>query len=57
MFGMGNNDEEERFWNFALMNIYATDKEIEEMSPAIIIVLGIILISLLIGWGIYYLLH
>lgn len=46
MFGMGNNDDEERFWNLMLLKIYATDKEIEEMAPAFGVLFVIILIAL-----------
>lgn len=51
MLGMGNNDDEQRFWNLCVFKIYATDKEIEEMTP----VLGVILAIILIGLGAYWL--
>lgn len=37
MFGLGNNDEEQRTWNFILFKMPLTDKELEEAGPTIII--------------------
>ena len=42
MFGLGNNDEEERFWNFIMFKMPLTDEEIGEATPYFIIILMII---------------
>lgn len=53
MFGLGNNDEEQRFWNFILFKIPMTDEEIESVpgwwwiTCMVIIIVIIVLISLL----------
>lgn len=39
MFGLGDNDEDERFWNLILFHVYATDDEIGDMLPAMAILL------------------
>jgi len=48
MFGMGNGSkDDERWWNLIILNIYATDEEISDMTPYIIggvIILVIILV-------------
>lgn len=44
MFGLGNNDNEERLWNLLVCKIYATDKEIENMAPFIAVALVIMLV-------------
>lgn len=46
MFGMGNNDDDQRFWNLVVFKVYATDKEMEEIIPLILgigLVVGIII--------------
>jgi hypothetical protein len=45
MFGMGNNDDEERFWNFILFKFYGTDKEFEGSAPWILI--GVVVVGIL----------
>lgn len=49
-----NDEDDERFWNFMIYKVWATDKEMEEMDPmyygiAIIIILIIIGIAALFG--------
>jgi hypothetical protein len=48
MFGLGNNDDEERFWNFMMFRFYGTDKELEKSSPVIIILAVITIIGVII---------
>lgn len=43
------DDEDQKFWNFMIFKIYATDKEMDEMMP----VLGVIAIVCLIGIGLW----
>lgn len=47
MFGMGNNDDDERFWNLMMFKTYATDKEMEEAAPVIIAIIAILALL----WG------
>ncbi len=55
MFGLGNNKDEERMWNFILFKVPMTDKEMEEgvsWPLAIIFLLGIVA---LLGWALFQL--
>lgn len=45
-----SKQDDERFWNFVVYKIWATDKEMEEMAPFYLVLFGI----LAIGFGIYY---
>jgi hypothetical protein len=48
---MSNKDDDERFWNFLVYKIYATDAEMSEMAPTLIV----IFLLVLAGLGIWYL--
>lgn len=50
MFGLGNNEDEEKMWNFMLFKFYGTDKELEEYVPTIIITIILIIIFWVIIW-------
>ena len=50
MFGLGNNDDEERFWNFTMFHFWGTDKEFEEAGP---IMIGLLVIVFVVGIIIY----
>ena len=52
MFGLGNNEDEERLWNFVIFKIPMSDKEIEEASPwlglmAVVIIVVIVVLLLI----------
>jgi hypothetical protein len=47
---MSNKDDNERFWNFLVYKIYATDAEMSEMAPTFVV----IFLLALIGFGIWY---
>lgn len=47
MFGLGKRDCE-RAKNMAIYHIYATDKELQEMAPGLLVVLIILVIGFLI---------
>lgn len=47
MFGLGNNDDEERFWNFVMFKMWATDEELDAIAPVFVII-G--LLALLAWW-------
>ena len=48
MFGLGKNDEDQKFWNLVVLGFWGTDKEFENASPyilgAIVIIVALILI-------------
>lgn len=44
MFGLGNNDDEEKFWNLVTIGFYGTDEELSGVAPFIVIIVGIILV-------------
>ena len=46
-----SKDDDERFWNFLVYKIWATDKEMEEMAPTLLIVFGL---AVIIGCAIWY---
>lgn len=51
MLGLGGDDEDDqRFWNLAVFKIYATDKEIENTSPWVYIILLAIVIGV-VTWA------
>jgi hypothetical protein len=52
MFGMGNNDDDERFWNFVMFKFYGTDKEFEEAAPILGIVILLAIVGCLIWWAV-----
>jgi hypothetical protein len=53
MFGLGgNNEDDQRLWNLLLFKVPATDKELEDATPAILIVLVILIIGGLIWWAV-----
>lgn len=52
MFGLGNDDDEERMWNFIIFKYYGTDDELNEVMPA----LGIIILLTIIGGLIWFIL-
>ena len=37
MFGFGDNEDEEKLWNFMLFKFYGTDKDLKEAMPTILI--------------------
>ncbi len=47
---MGNNDDEQRFWNFVMFKFYGTDKEFEESAPIIGIIILLAIAGGLIWW-------
>lgn len=47
MFGLGDNDDEQRFWNYTLFKVPLTDKELEEASPFMTVVIIIAIIILI----------
>lgn len=53
MFGLGDNDDDERMWNFLLFSFYGTDKEFEESSPTILIVMILIIIGIIVYWAFF----
>jgi hypothetical protein len=53
MFGLGDNDDEQRFWNLVLCDLYMTDREIEDAGPFLCVVA---LVAIVVGiavaiWG------
>jgi len=44
----GNND---KLWNLITVNMYATDEEIEEMAPIILIVVAVVIIGFFVIRG------
>jgi hypothetical protein len=44
MFGMGDNDEEQRFWNLIMFKIPLTDEEMEDTAPAIVVLFLILVV-------------
>lgn len=52
MFGLGgNNEDDQRIWNMILFKIPMSDKELEDSSPSLIIILIIIVIGILLWFG------
>lgn len=51
MFGLGDNDDEERMWNFLMFKFYATDEEMESGSP---IILLLVVVVIIIGIVLYF---
>ena len=53
MFGLGKNDDEERFFNFVLFNFYGTDEEASKAAPwlAVIFIIAIIVSIAVAIWG------
>jgi hypothetical protein len=50
MFGLGNSDNEQRLWNFLLLKVYMTDKEIEETLPIVVPIAGaIVLLAIIVA--------
>ena len=47
---MSKKEDEERFFNFLVYKIWATDKEMEEAAPTLIV----IYLLILAGFGIWY---
>jgi hypothetical protein len=48
MFGLGNGSkDDERFWNLLMFKVYATDEEILEMSPYVLV--GVIIFIIIVG--------
>lgn len=43
-----SREDDERFWNLVVFKVYATDKELEEMAPALLVV---ILIAAVVVFG------
>lgn len=57
MFGLGKgNDDNERFWNFLIFKFYGTDKELEEASPVLGIIVIVVFVVILI-WSICSLIY
>jgi hypothetical protein len=52
MYGMGNNEDDERFWNFVMFKFYGTDKELDEVAPVFGIILLLCIIGGLIWWAV-----
>jgi len=49
-----SKDDDERFWNFLVYEIWATDKKMEEMkemAPTLLVVFGL---AVIIGCAIWY---
>lgn len=53
MFGLGKNDDEQRLWNLILFKVPLTDKEIEDASPILGVVLVIVIIAMFVGVAIF----
>jgi len=53
MFGLGDNEEDEKMWNFMLFKFYGTDKEMEELYPTIAITTIIIVILWILIWLVF----
>lgn len=49
MFGLGNNDDEQRFWNMLLIKAPLTDKELEDLAPFLVgaVVVGAVVVGAL----------
>jgi len=54
MFGLGDNDNEERMWNFVLFKFYATDEEMSNLSPIIGILLVVVIILIIGGLCLFF---
>ena len=50
MFGLGDNEDDKRLWNFMLFNNYSTDEEMEKSLPAMVVVILIIIVGAAIWW-------
>lgn len=50
MLGFGDNDDDQRMWNFLVFNFYGTDKELDEAGPVFVIIMIIVIIIGLIWW-------
>ena len=52
MFGLGgNNEDDQRLWNMIMFKVPMSDKELEDSSPAILIVFAVILVGGLLLWA------
>ena len=52
MFGLGNNDDEERMWNFITFGFWGTDKELKSISPFLAIML-VVAVIVIVGFVIF----
>jgi len=52
MFGLGNDDNDERFWNLLMFKVFATDGEMKKGAP-VLIVLAVLIILTIIGLVIF----
>ncbi len=51
MFGLGGNDEDDqRVWNFIVFKVPMSDKELEDSSPVILIIFAIMFVGGLLWW-------
>lgn len=50
MFGLGDNESEERVWNMVIFKVPMTDKELEDASPVFCIIMLLVIIAGILVW-------
>ena len=54
MFGLGgNNEDDQRLWNMIIFKVPLTDKEIENSSGPILIIIAGVIVGSLLYWMLF----